>query len=1115
MSATVRPFVLREGLDADLSVLEASAGTGKTFALVALCALAVGRGEASIGELCVVTFTDAATAELRGRLRERLAQAVAFLDGDRSTATDELEHLMAALDPGERDVWSVRMRTALRDFDTASITTIHGFCSRVVDGIFARGAAATLVAETDDVDEVVRDVLLARLEVPGAVELDHSRFLAAVELSLSLSTAVPDVIGPGVAGFDDADPAHVARAAAVAQAAAVLRECVDEIHRRRRLRNVRTFDDLLADTRSLLVDDTDRSVAVELRRRFRVVLVDEFQDTDRVQWDILRTAFLEPVDGAPRTRMVIVGDPKQSIYRFRSAELGAYLEAVEYADARSGDRRSLTVNRRSDQPVLEALNSLFDGFTFGDPTIGYVPVTSPDPAGTSGLDGCGDAVVQFRIPATSATQKGSIAAAIVPDVCDVIVDLLSGPTILDHDVRRPVRPSDIGVLVSTNAEGRELVQRLRSRNVPAVASSNDSVLDSRAAAEWRHLLRALERPSSSGAVRRAALGWFDEFDAAGLAALDEPANADRLSAVFDRYREWSRLLVDRGLPALLGAVRANGLSRRVLSRRGGERDLTDLEHIAELLQSRTSGRATSAATLLDIMDDLAARSTGENATSELFDRRIDRDDDTVRIMTIHKSKGLEFEIVLVSSLWGAASKNRTKVEHASISGVRRIDIDLAVPNDDKKIRFDRVHRASLVEREGEERRRLYVALTRAKRRLVVWFPTSYTSTRDMRVALRDLLTDGGAVEVGDLDPAAFAASRPGVEFVAAPATPHGRRLDPVERAERELVTAVPPTIDRTWRRWSFTAITRALGAEHDAHPVPGHGGGSVAGDAPIVGGGYDEPVVTADERVDDTSSTLPLRGVPGGAAFGTLVHRVLERVDFVDDGTLDERLRDECGRSLRFAPVGGVDVERLAAGLATALRAPLGGPLEDRTLTDLASDDRLDELVFDLPLAAFDVAAIAAAVLPHLGADDVFRPWFEAASDRHLPVEGMLNGSIDLVARTIVDDRPRYWLADYKTNVIAEGVEFDLVDLAGEMARSDYVLQSTLYQVALHRLLRWRLGDAYDPDADLLGSVYLFVRGMDPSRSADDARGVLWWRLPLPALAALDELFASSAGAAA
>ena len=1103
MSASVRPFVLAEGLDADLSVLEASAGTGKTFALVALCALAVGRGEASIGELCVVTFTDAATAELRGRLRERLAQATAFLDGDRSSPSDELEQLMAALDGAELDAWSARMRAALRDFDTASITTIHGFCSRVVDGIFARGAAATLVAETDDVDEVVRDVLLARLGVAGAVQFDHARFLAAVKLSLSLSTAVPDVIGHGVPGFDGSKSTHVARADAVAQAAEVLRECVDEIHRRRRLRNVRTFDDLLADTRSLLVDDTDRTVALELRRRFRIVLVDEFQDTDRVQWDILRIAFLEPVVGALRTRMVIVGDPKQSIYRFRSAELSAYLDAVAYADEHSGDRRSLTVNRRSDQPLLEALNSLFEGFTFGDRTIGYVPVTSPDPAGVSGLDGCGEAVVQIRIPATTATQKGPVAAAIVPDVCDVIVDLLSGPTIMGREGRRDVRPSDIGVLVSTNAEGRELVQRLRERNVPAVASSNDSVLDSRAAAEWRHLLRALERPSSSGAVRRAALGWFDEFDAAGLASLDDPANADRLSAVFDRYREWSRLLVDRGLPALLGALRANGLSRRVLSRRGGERDLTDLEHIAELLQSRTSGRVTSAAALLDILDDLAARSTGENASSELYDRRIDRDDDTVRVMTIHKSKGLEFEIVLVPSLWGAASKNRSKVEHASIDGVRRIDIDLVVPNDDKKIRFDRVHVESLAEREGEERRRLYVALTRAKRRLVIWFPTSYSNDRDMRVALRDLLTDGGAVAVGALDTEAFAAARPGVEFVAAPATPHGRRLDPVERGERELVTAVPPVIDRTWRRWSFTAITRVLGAEHDLLPVP------------VVGGGFDEPVGIADEKVDVGPSSLPLLGVPGGAAFGTLVHRVLERVDFVDDGRLDERLRTECGRSLRFDPVGGVDVDRLAAGLAAALRAPLGGPLGERTLTGLGVEDRLNELVFDLPLGAFDVAAIADVVLPHLDADDVFRPWFETATNRHLPVEGMLNGSIDLVARTVVDDRPRFWLADYKTNVIAEGTEFDLVDLAGEMARSDYVLQTTLYQVALHRLLRWRLGASYDPGADLLGSAYLFVRGMDPSRSAADARGVLWWRLPLSALSALDELFAPTAGVAA
>jgi len=1092
------PFVLAEGLDHRLMVLEASAGTGKTFTLAALSTMAIGRGEARIAELCVATFTEAATAELRGRLRERMVRAIAFLDGgDTRTPSDELERIMAGLDDTERVPWLERLRTAVRDFDTASISTIHGFCSRVVGSVAGAGAGMQLTSDGLDVDEVVRDVLLARLDDPTALPIEHDRLLAAVRLALSLPAARLDRITIDDPDFDADDPAKVARAAMIDEVATVVTDCCALVHERRRARMVRTFDDLLADTRTLLLGPDGPGLATELRRRFRLVLIDEFQDTDQVQWDILRTAFVEPVDGAPFTRVIVVGDPKQSIYRFRSAELSAYLAARERARADGGVVATLTTNHRSDQVLLDALNELFAGFTFGDREIAYRPVRAPDPDAEPRIRGCGPAALEFRSPDPSVKGADPLRDAILDDVCDVVVDLLTGPEIHGPDGWTPVVPSDIGILVSRNAEALQLAAALRERNVPAVASSADSVLVSAAAAQWRILLHALERPSSSGVVRMAALSWFDSVTAADLAALDDAqtlGDGDGLADLFDRYRSWSRLLVERGLPALLGALRVHGLSRRVLARHGGERDLTDLEHIAELLQTRTAGRPTSAGTLLEILDDLASVDEDEKTRSELLDRRIDRDDATVRIMTVHKAKGLQFKVVLVPALWSAHSKNRDHIAHGAFDGVRRLDLDFVVgPGDDP--RFDRVHLRALEEEAGEERRKLYVALTRAENRLVVWYPQAYTWSAGRPVAIRELLTAAAATTVKNFDPAALIArAAPNLAFVDAPLDSHGRSLAPIEPTERRLATADAPTIDRRWRQWSFTGFTAAF--DDDTLVVP------------FVAGGYDEPSVDDEVAGPDPALELPLRSMTGGRLFGTLVHEVLERTDFaVADDALVAALRDECGRSLRYRAVRGVDPDRLAEGLAVALRAPLGGPLGDRSLTHLTTRDRLDELRFDLPLARIDLADLATAVLVHLPVDDPFRPWFESAADRHLMVEGVLDGSIDLVARTLVDGRHRYWLADYKTNAISDGIDFDATDLVGEMIRDDYVLQSTLYQVALHRLLRWRLGDDYDPATDLLGSAYLFVRGMDPSRSATEARGVLWWQLPQPALDALDALF--------
>lgn len=1107
MTDAVVPFVLVDSLSDDLGVLEASAGTGKTFTLAALSTAAVGRGDVSVGELCVATFTEAATAELRGRLRQRMVDAVAYLDRrvDRPPE-DELERLIDSLTATERAEWLEQLRVAVREFDTASITTIHGFCSRVVSAVAGLGAGATLTADDADVDEVVRDVLLDRIGRAGTDPLEHSRLLAAVKLQLSLPAAEPDRFGPGDPRFVESKPAHVERARRIDDVIDLVDRCVDEVRRRRAARLTRTFDDLLADTRRLLLSPDGAAVARELRRRFRLVMVDEFQDTDRVQWDILRTAFVDPIEGADVTRMVIVGDPKQSIYRFRAAELSAYLAARDHAVERGGVVRSLVTNYRTDQPLLDALNALFLGHEFGRGGISYRSVRSVDPSAPTKVRGCGDAVLQFRRPGGDATDKSGVLAAVIPDLSDVVVDLLSGPEMLVDGAWRPIRPSDIAVLVTANSEALDIVAALRRRNVPAVASSSDSVLDSAAAAEWRLLLMALDRPSFAGAVRRAALSWFDSFDATSLAALDEPVNADRLASLFDRYREWSRLLIDDGLPALLSALRAHGLSRRVLSLRGGERNLTDLEHIAELLQTRTGGRSTTAGTLLELLDELAGDNDDDEATSsELYDRRIDRDDDTVRVMTIHKAKGLEFGIVLVPSMWQSRRKARTKVAHAEMDGVRRLDLDYVVGSDAAP-KLRQVHDAAIVEEQEEERRKLYVALTRAKHRLVVWFPTTYTWAQGTEVALRELLLERTASSLDAFDPSRLVAEAGStIEFVDAPAEPHGRSLARIERIERDLSTAAPPDIDRRWKRWSFTGFTREMGDEPSLLPVP------------IVAGGFDEPSVTDEEAPDLAPDLgLPLRTMVGGRAFGTLVHEILERVDFaVPDDSLVAALRDECGRSLKYRSVRGIDPDRLAEGLAVALRAPLGGDLGARSLTHLTRRDRLDELNFDLPLARFDLAEVAEVVLPHLAADDDVRPWFEAAIRRHLPVEGVLNGSIDLVARTHLDGRDRFWLADYKTNVIADGIDFDRIDLVGEMVRDDYVLQSTLYQVALHRLLRWRLGPVYDPRTDLLGSAYLFVRGMDPARSAADTRGVLWWKLPFGALEALDALFATAGERAA
>jgi exodeoxyribonuclease V beta subunit len=287
-----------------------------------------------------------------------------------------------------------------------------------------------------------------------------------------------------------------------------------------------------------------------------------------------------------------------------------------------------------------------------------------------------------------------------------------------------------------------------------------------------------------------------------------------------------------------------------------------------------------------------------------------------------------------------------------------------------------------------------------------------------------------------------------------------------------------------------------------------------------VQGGTDEPALAdavpdepgLEEPVAPHRAPLPLADAPGGTEFGTLVHQVLEQVDFTSTTLLDD-LTERCAASLQYRSlhIGAVE---LAAGLQAAIEAPLGGPVGAMRLADLAPADRLNELDFDLPLGRLTAARIGTVLAQHLPADDLLAPWARAMAGGayDFALDGVLTGSIDLVARS--DGGTRFWVADYKTNQLGRDNPYGRADMAAAMAHHHYPLQAALYLVALHRMLRWRL-PSYEPRVHLGGAAYLFVRGMVPAAAtkaaatnSDNARGVFWWQPPSAAVEALDRLLA-------
>ncbi len=1102
-------FALDGPLPTGLTVLEASAGTGKTFALAALATRAVAERGLRADELCIVSFTEAATAELRGRIRQRMAEAAAHLAVG-APATDDV--VLTSLSSGteaDRVERHERLQRAVADFDAATISTIHGFCARVVA---AGGTEAGLVVADADVAEVVNDVVLARYgHDPEGAPAPRKRLVQAVELRLQLPDAALSVHDPGAGGraLTSGQQACVDR---FPPASELVEELVALVRQRRRRSRRRTFDDLLLDARGVLTSPTTGPAAVgALRDRFALVLIDEFQDTDQLQWDIFRTAFLDPVAALEPVDVVLVGDPKQSIYRFRSAELSAYLLALDHAAASGGTVAGLDTNWRSDRALLDALDEIFAGYRFGDERVAFQSVLAARPDAQPGLTGLDPCSLHLRELPAEHTSVPAARAAAIPDLVAQVIELLAHARVPGSDGEaRPLRASDIGVLVRSNKDATTYAHALAAAGVPAASSSSDSVLDSVAADQWRTLLTALERPTTVVRARAAALGWFVGLSAGELAVLDD----DGMGDLTDLLRTWASALVDGGIPALLAAAREHGLARRVLSRPGGDRDLTDLGHVAELLQSATAARPVGASALLAALADLAAGRddsvpADEVMAPDVLARRIDRDDDTVKVLTVHKAKGLEFPVVLCPTLWTGGARLQG-LPHAFLDGVRRIDTVTLVGGKYDKGPLGGVRAADAAERSGEDRRLLYVALTRAKHRLVVW----WSDAAPAPAPLRDLLTFAGG---GVLDlPALAADSDGGIAHVAVPDHVVPNPWTGARDSHRALAVAeASRELDRTWRIWSFSAVKGAA----EAAAALRHGEPVVVSDAPVTGGTDEPSLPEAAEDAEPPAGAvlpegrvaLPLQGAPGGTAFGTLVHSVLERVDFAATDLRPE-LRELCAESLhhRNLPITPDD---LTDGLLAALQAPLGGPVGARSLTDLTRVDRLDELDFDLPLAGLSAARIAEVLLAHLSADDLLRPWAEAAAggDLDVDVAGMLTGSIDLVARSGATGP--FWLADYKSNFLPDSSDYGATDLAEAMVHHDYPLQATLYLVALHRYLRWRV-PGYQPDRDLVGAAYLFLRGMDPHRPADDTRGVFWWRPPTAAIEALDRLLATGEVAA-
>ncbi len=1124
-------FDVCEPLPTGTTLLEASAGTGKTWTIGALVARYVAEGVARLEQLLVVTFGRAASQELRERVRTQLVEAErALTDPGAPRPPSEVIDLLLDADPEELAKRRQRLRDALGSFDAATIATTHQFCQMVLRSLGVAGdtdSNASLVEDMDDLlTEVVDDLYLRHF---AAVE-DDPPFTRGEALRLARAAARDPQARLEPHGAErESDPGFRVSFA---------REAREELDRRKRRLGILSYDDLLSQLADALASDGvadsyDIPARHRMRQRWSVVLVDEFQDTDPVQWQVLDRAF------TGHSTMVLIGDPKQAIYAFRGGDVTTYLNAAATATT----RKTLGRNWRSDSDLVDALQVTMRGAALGDERILVRDVDAHHPG--SRLSGAGAPfrlrVVRKATLGRKANAKLSVAAIrphLSEDVARDVKRLLTSGATFDG---RELRPRDVAVLAYRNNDLLAVQRALVGIGVPSVVAGGGSVFATPAATQWLTLLEALEQPHRSARVRSAGLTCFLGYTAAAL-----DAGGDELTdEIAEVVRDWTELLASRGVAAVLEAATAAGLPARVLSRVDGERLMTDLRHVGQSLHQVAVEERLGLVALLAWLRAQMADDKVEVSSERT--RRLDSDAAAGQLVTVHGSKGLQYPVVYLPTLWDRfPQKPQVPLFHSFEEGDRGrrcIDVGGGGP-----AWSDHLMQA-MREDAGESLRLLYVAMTRAQSQVVAWWAPAPRNTPDSPLQrmlfgrlpgtstvpdVRDLHDEDRVPEIleewqqrgGPVWEVANWADLPDGDLAA-----DDRPL---------LVRTFTRTVDTAWRRTSYTSLSSAaargqpsssIGSEPEERPKEDEALPELVSTSSTSGGAG--PTSGGVVSTGATSVPSPMGDLPVGATFGSLVHAVLEMADPHAPHLRTELLGHIHEQLVRW-PVE-LDPEELADALVEVCRSPLGPLTGNTTLGDIGRHDRLRELDFELPLSGGDVRGyptapvtlgdVAPLLRAHLPGDDPVLPYADVLADPALggqDLRGYLTGSVDVVLRIRDGDAVRYLVVDYKTNWLGGFVDaaspltahdYRPEALRDAMGHSDYPLQALLYAVVLHRYLRWRQ-PGYDPEAHLGGVLYLYLRGMcGPGTPVVDGHpcGVFSWQPPVGLVEELSDLLDGAA----
>ncbi|RJF53543.1 exodeoxyribonuclease V subunit beta [Serratia inhibens] len=1156
-------------------LIEASAGTGKTFTIGALyLRLLLGLGQAAafprpltVEEILVVTFTEAATEELRGRIRSNIhALRIACVRG--LSKDPLLSALMAEID--DLPDAAAQLLAAERQMDEAAIYTIHGFCQRMLthnafeSGIlfeqtlvqdelplrrqacadfwrrhcyplplgvaravsqewsgpealladlsgYLSGEAPTLRRPPKDEETVLirHEQIVARIDAIKArwlaaagelealisqsgvdkrsysskhlpnwlhkvgewVVLETQDYLLPKELDKFRQSVLLDKTKKGepprhelfVAIDELFDEPLTLRDLIMARALSEIRLSIQQ---EKRQRAELGFDDLLSRLDSALQSEGGDRLAQAIRQRYPVAMIDEFQDTDPQQYRIFQKLYV----GRPECGLLLIGDPKQAIYAFRGADIFTYMRARSEVSA----HYTLETNWRSSPAMVDSVNHLFTQvekpFLFGQIPFIEVAAAEKNRGLAFELHKQLQPAMQFWLQQGEGVGVSEYQQLMARLCATQIRDWLSAGQsdqawLVDGDKRRAVQASDITVLVRSRNEAALVRDALSALAIPSVYLSNrDSVFDTPEAKDLLWLLQAVLAPEQERTLRSAMATGLMGLDAQALDGLNRnERDWDSLVNEFDKYRTlWLRRGV---LPMLREVMNQRHLAENLLASHGGERRLTDIMHLGELLQEASAQLDSEHA----LVRWLAQQIAQPNRQSDNQQLRLESDRHLVKVITIHKSKGLEFDLVWLPFV-GNFRQQQQVLYHDRQSFQALLDLNA----NEESIEW------AEEERLAEDLRLLYVALTRSVYHCSIGIAPLIQGTRKKQ-GDTDLHRSalGYLVQAGQAGDAAWLQQR--LQQLAG----EGVALSLVEQLDEQAWLPQTPALTELAAK-SFTRPVQDFWRVTSYTGLQQQGSGLMQDLLPRL------DVDAAGEQALDSEPALTPHTFPRGAAPGTFLHSLFETLDFtqpLDEQWLLEQLQQQ-GFAEHWQPI-------LQAWMQVLLNVPLNDA--GVSLSALAPQYKQAELQFYLPIEKLlQAGELDKLVKKH---DPLSARCPELAFQQ---VQGMLKGFIDLVFCW----QGKYYLLDYKSNWLGEDSSaYTRAAMEQAMAEHRYDLQYQLYTLALHRYLRHRLPD-YDYRRDFGGVIYLFLRGVDAQHPGNG----IFACCPAPQLVeGMDRLFSGEA----